>query len=58
MLAIRGDKEDRDRYPAEEFQAACDGPYEVNIVQNCNHFYNDREDHVAGIVRDWLATTL
>lgn len=58
VLAIRGDKEDRDRYPAEEFQAACGGPCEVNIVPNCDHFYNGREDHVAGIVRDWLATTL
>lgn len=58
VLAIRGDKEDRDRYPAEEFQAACGGPCEVNIVANCDHFYNDREAHVAGIVGAWLATTL
>ncbi len=58
VLAIRGDKEDRDRYPAEEFAAACGGPCEVNIVANCDHFYNDREDHVAGIVSAWLAKTL
>ena len=58
VLAIRGDKEDRDRYPAEEFQAACNGPCEVNIVENCDHFYLDREEHVASIVRDWLAKTL
>jgi pimeloyl-ACP methyl ester carboxylesterase len=58
VLAIRGDKEDRDRYPAEEFQAACGGPCEVNIVANCDHFYNDREDHVAGIVASWLSKTL
>ena len=58
VLAIRGDKEDRDRYPAEEFQAACGGPCEVNIVQNCDHFYNDREAHVADIVSVWLAKTL
>lgn len=58
VLAIRGDKEDRDRYPAEEFQAACGGPCEVNIVANCDHFYNGREDHVAGIVSAWLEKTL
>ena len=58
VLAIRGDKEDRDRYPAEAFAAACGGPCEVNIVANCDHFYNDREDHVAGIVSAWLAKTL
>ena len=58
VLAIRGDKEDRDRYPAEEFQAACGGPCEVNIVANCDHFYNDREAHVAGIVASWLAKTM
>ena len=58
VLAIRGDKEDRDRYPAEELQAACGGPCEVNIVANCDHFYNDREEHVAGIVSAWLKKTL
>jgi len=58
VLAIRGDQEDRDRYPAEEFAAACGGPCEVNIVANCDHFYNGREDHVAGIVSSWLAKTL
>lgn len=58
VLAIRGDKEDRDRYPAEEFQAACGGPCEVNIVENCDHFYNGRETHVANIVAGWLARTL
>jgi pimeloyl-ACP methyl ester carboxylesterase len=58
VLAIRGDKEDRDRYPAEEFQAVCGGPCEVNIVQNCDHFYNDREETVAAIVSEWLAKAL
>ena len=58
VLAIRGDKEDRDRYPAEEFAAACGGPCEVNIVENCDHFYNAREAHVAALVSAWLAKTL
>lgn len=58
VLAVRGDKEERDRYPAEEFAAACSGPCEVNIVANCDHFYSGREDHVAEIVSSWLAKTL
>jgi pimeloyl-ACP methyl ester carboxylesterase len=58
VLAIRGDKEDRDRYPAEEFQAAAGGHGRVCIVENCDHFYNGREGHVAGIVAEWLAETL
>lgn len=58
VLAIRGDQEDRDRYPAEEFQAACGGPCDVNIVADCDHFYNGREAHVAGVVSGWLTRTL
>ncbi len=58
VLAIRGDKEDRTRYPAEEFQAAAVGPREVSIVKNCDHFYNGREDEVAAIVSQWLTKTL
>jgi pimeloyl-ACP methyl ester carboxylesterase len=58
VLAIRGDKEDRDRYPAEEFQAAASGTGRVCIVENCDHFYNGRESHVAGIVAQWLVETL
>ena len=58
VLAIRGDQEDRERYPAEEFQAAAGGPCQVEIVSNCDHFYNGREDHVANVVASWLAETL
>ncbi len=58
VLAIRGDQEDAERYPAEEFQRAAGGPCEVKIIANSDHFYNGREDHVAGIVASWLAETL
>jgi pimeloyl-ACP methyl ester carboxylesterase len=58
VLAIRGDKEDRDRYPAEEFQAAAGGACEVRIVEDCDHFYNGREAHIAALVAQWLARTL
>ena len=58
VLAIRGDKEDRDRYPAEEYARAAGGPCKVEIIPNCDHFYNGREDHVAKLVSDWLTETL
>jgi len=58
VLCIRGDQEDRDRYPAEEFQRAAGGPCQVEIVANCDPFYNGREDHVANVVASWLAETL
>ena len=58
VLAIRGDKEDAERYPAEEFQRHAGGPCAVEIVANCDHFYNGREDVVANIVASWLKKTL
>jgi pimeloyl-ACP methyl ester carboxylesterase len=58
VLAIRGDREEADRYPAEEFQRAAGGPCQVEIVSNCDHFYNGREDHVARLVAAWLQQTL
>ena len=58
VLAIRGDREDVDRYPAEEFQRAAGGPCTVEIIADCDHFYNGREDRVTEIVSSWLATTL
>jgi pimeloyl-ACP methyl ester carboxylesterase len=58
VLAIRGDKEDVDRYPAEEFQRAAGGPCTVETIADCDHFYNGREDRVAEIVSFWLAKTL
>jgi pimeloyl-ACP methyl ester carboxylesterase len=58
VLCIRGDKEDRDRYPAEEFQRSAGGPCEVEIVRDCDHFYNGREKEVADRVSSWLIQTL
>jgi pimeloyl-ACP methyl ester carboxylesterase len=58
VLCIRGDQESRDRYPAEEFQAKAGGPCKVEIVPDCDHFYNGREDVVAKHVADFLAQTL
>ncbi len=58
VLCVRGDQEPRDRYPAEEFAAAVGGPSTVEIVANCDHFYNQQEEVVATLVAGWLAKTL
>jgi pimeloyl-ACP methyl ester carboxylesterase len=58
VLCIRGGKEPRDRYPAEEYAAAAGGPCKVEIVPDCDHFYNGCEDVVAAHVASWLAATL
>ena len=34
------------------------GPCAVEIVPNCDHFYNGCEDRVANLVSSWLARTL
>ncbi|MEP4378088.1 MAG: alpha/beta fold hydrolase [Alphaproteobacteria bacterium] len=57
-LYIRGDQEIRDSYPAEDFAAASAGPCDVEIVENCDHYYNDREDAITDLVAGWLKRTL
>ncbi len=58
VLCIRGDKEDADRYPAEEFQRRAGGPCKVEIVPDCDHFYVGREATIQALVSSWLAKTL
>ena len=58
VLCIRGDKESRELYPAEEFQSRVTGPCEVEIVSDCDHFYVGREGTVAAIVSSWLTRVL
>ncbi|HEX4327114.1 MAG TPA: alpha/beta hydrolase [Burkholderiales bacterium] len=57
-LYVRGDQEPMDRYPAEEFRAAAGGPCQVEIVANCDHFYNKAEPAIQGLVAGWLKSTL
>jgi pimeloyl-ACP methyl ester carboxylesterase len=52
VLYIRGDKEPRDLYPAEEFAKKTNCT--VKIVPDCDHFYNGREEAVANLVREFL----
>lgn len=54
VLYIRGDLERKDSYPAEDFAANCAGPCDVEIVENCDHFYNGCEDVIIDLVSNWL----
>lgn len=57
-LFIRGDLEPRDLYPAERFADASGGPCDVEIIANCNHFYDGVEEEVSALVAGWLKKTL
>lgn len=58
VLYLRGDREPRELYPAEEFARRCAGPCSVEIVSDCDHFYRGREATVSTIVCRWLAHAL
>lgn len=58
VLYIRGDREPREQYPAEDFKERAGGPCTVEIVPDCDHFYNGREDAVTRAVTAWLTKTL
>jgi pimeloyl-ACP methyl ester carboxylesterase len=57
VLYLRGDQESAENYPAEAFQARAGGPCEVQIIPNCDHFYNGQEAAVIERVTAWLAKT-
>jgi pimeloyl-ACP methyl ester carboxylesterase len=57
-LYLRGDKEPRDLYPAEEFAHRAKGPCAVEIVPDCDHFYVGREEEIARRVTRWLTPVL
>jgi pimeloyl-ACP methyl ester carboxylesterase len=57
-LYVRGDREPRANYPAEDFRSRAGGPCTVEIVPDCDHFYNGREETIQAIVSSWLAKTL
>jgi pimeloyl-ACP methyl ester carboxylesterase len=57
-LFLKGAAEPEVAYPARAFAAACPGPCEVVELQGCDHWYNGRDDEVAGIVASWLESVL
>ncbi len=58
VLCIRGDKENAQRYPAEEFARAATAPGTAEVIRDCDHFYNGKEAEVSAAVTSWLARTL
>jgi len=57
-LFIRGDMEIPEAYPAEDFAAATAGICDVEIIDDCDHFYRNKEAVVTRIVRSWITKTL
>lgn len=57
-LFVRGDQEVADIYPAEEFQAATKGTCDIEIVEDCNHYYQGRFDQVSDLVSRWLSKSI
>jgi len=57
-LYIRGDQEPGANYPAEDFKSRAVGPCTVEIVADCDHFYNGREEAIQAIVSSWVAEAL
>ncbi|MFC1665602.1 alpha/beta hydrolase [Pseudomonadota bacterium] len=55
VLYLRGDEEPGDLYPAEAFSELCAGDCKVEIVENCGHFYTNRENEVIDRVSTWLS---
>ncbi|HEX7052898.1 MAG TPA: alpha/beta hydrolase [Burkholderiales bacterium] len=55
VLYLRGDREPRELYPAEEFARRAGARCTVEIVPDCDHFYVGREAAIAEIVCRWLA---
>ena len=58
VLTLRGDREPRELYPAEEFSRKASGTCTVHIVPDCDHFYVGREEIVSNIVCPWLANAI
>jgi len=57
-LYVRGDREPRANYPAEDFKSLAGGPCTVETIPERDHFYTGREAAIQGIVCSWLSRTL
>ncbi|MGB5082883.1 MAG: alpha/beta hydrolase [Burkholderiales bacterium] len=58
VLYLRGGNEIPERFPGEELCRHIGGPCQVEVVPDCDHFYNGCEPLVADIVASWLTETL
>lgn len=57
-LYVRGDREPREQYPAEDFKSRTGGPCTIENVPDCDHFYNGREESIQTLVSSWIARIL
>lgn len=53
-LFIIGDREPQESYPADAYAQRAGGPVRVDIVSDCDHFYNGREREIQDRVAAWL----
>lgn len=58
VLYLRGDQEDPELYPAEQFATRAGGTVEVQVLPDCDHFYTGHEQQVAQLVTEWLQAVL
>ena len=58
VLFLRGELEDPDLYPAEQYARAAGGPVEVRIIKGSDHFYTGLQPQVGALVAEWLDATL
>jgi pimeloyl-ACP methyl ester carboxylesterase len=54
VLYLRGEQENRDLYPAEQFADKAGGPVDVRILPGTGHFYTGREADVGRVAAEWL----
>ena len=57
-LYLRGDQEDPDLYPAERFAQASPAAVDVQIMDDCDHFYTGHTAVVGALVAEWVNTRL
>lgn len=56
-LFLVGDSEPPSRYPAQAFAEKTSGVCSVKVINDCDHFYNNRESIVADEVCHWLESS-
>lgn len=57
-LYLRGDQEDPELYPAEQFAEKSPASVDVRVLDDCDHFYTGREGVVGPLVAQWLSHRL
>jgi alpha/beta superfamily hydrolase len=55
VLVLRGSKEPRNNYPAEQIAEACGARGTLVVIPGADHFYNGAQAELAQAVCDWLA---